>query len=72
VLMVSNFRYPSFKKVKLDRPLFFKTMIGVVLVASLLYLFSAEGFALIILAYVLYSPIRALRAINLRNIRIKR
>ncbi len=67
VLMVSNFRYPSFKKVKLDKPMVFKTMILLVLAASLLYLFSAEGFALIILAYVAYGPLRALRTINSRR-----
>ncbi|NOR56223.1 MAG: CDP-diacylglycerol--serine O-phosphatidyltransferase, partial [Sulfurovum sp.] len=67
VLMVSNFRYPSFKKVELDRPLVFKTMIVLVLVASLLYLFSAEGFAVIILAYTLYGPIRALNTLNSRR-----
>ena len=72
VLMVSNFRYPSFKKIQLDKPMVFKTMIILVLVASLLYLFSAEGFALIILAYTLYGPIRALRNLNLRKIKIKR
>ncbi len=67
ILMVSNFRYPSFKKVTLDKPMVFKTMIIFVLVASLLYLFSAEGFALIILAYVLYGPLRALKTINTRK-----
>ena len=72
VLMVSNFRYPSFKKVQLDKPMVFKTMIILVLISSLLYLFSAEGFAMIILAYVLYGPLRALRTLNLRNIKIKR
>jgi len=72
VLMVSNFRYPSFKKVQLDKPMVFKTMILLVLIASLLYLFSAEGFALIILAYTLYGPIRALRNLSIRNIRVKR
>jgi len=72
VLMVSNFRYPSFKKVKLDKPMVFKTMIMIVLAASLLYLFSAEGFALIILAYTLYGPIRALRTLNVRKIKIKK
>ncbi len=70
VLMVSNFRYPSFKKVKLDKPLVFKTMIISVIIASLLYLFAAEGFALIILAYVLYGPIRGL--ITLKNRRFGR
>ncbi len=72
VLMVSNFRYPSFKKVQLDKPMVFKTMIALMLVASLLYLFSAEGFALVILAYTLYGPLRALRTISLRKIKIKR
>jgi len=72
ILMVSNFRYPSFKKVQLDKPMVFKTMITLVLVASLLYLFAAEGFALIILAYVLYGPLRALYTINLRKIKLKR
>ena len=72
ILMVSNFRYPSFKKVQLDRPMVFKTMILFVLVASLLYLFAAEGFALIILIYVLYGPLRGLRTLNLRKIKIKK
>ena len=72
LLMVSNFRYPSFKKVQLDKPMVFKTMIVFVLIASLLYLYSAEGFAIVILGYTLYGPLRALRTINLRNIKIKR
>jgi len=72
ILMVSNFRYPSFKKVQLDKPMVFKTMIVFVLIASLLYLYSAEGFALVIFAYVLYGPLRAIRTINLRKIKIKR
>jgi len=72
VLMVSNFRYPSFKKVNLDKPMVFKTMIMLMLTASLLYLFSAEGFAIVILGYTLYGPLRALYALNLRKIHIKR
>ena len=72
ILMVSNFRYPSFKKVQLDKPMVFKTMILFVLIASLLYLFAAEGFALIILIYVLYGPLRGLRTLNLRKIKIKK
>ena len=72
ILMVSNFRYPSFKKIQLDKPMVFKTMILLVLVASLLYLFSAEGFAIIILAYTLYGPLRALRTLSIRKIKIKR
>ena len=72
ILMVSNFRYPSFKKVQLDKPLVFKTMIILVLIASLLYLYSAEGFAIVILGYTLYGPIRALRNLSLRKIKLKR
>ena len=72
ILMVSNFRYPSFKKIELDKPMVFKTMIALMIVASLLYLFSAEGFAIIILAYTLYGPLRALRTLSLRKIKIKR
>lgn len=72
VLMVSNFRYPSFKKVSLDKPMVFKTMIMLMLTASLLYLFSAEGSAIVILGYTLYGPLRALYALNLRKIHIKR
>ncbi|HIP28819.1 MAG TPA: CDP-diacylglycerol--serine O-phosphatidyltransferase [Sulfurovum sp.] len=72
VLMVSNFRYPSFKKVELDKPLVFKTMIALVFVTSLLYVFSAEGFAIIILIYVLYGPLRALHTLSKRKIHIKR
>lgn len=72
VLMVSNFRYPSFKKVSLDKPMVFKTMIMLMLTASLLYLFSAEGFAIVILGYTLYGPLRALHTLNLRKIKIKR
>ena len=72
MLMVSNFRYPSFKKVQLDRPMVFKTMIVLVLVASLLYLYSAEGFAIVILAYVLYGPLRAVQTMYIKKIKIKR
>ena len=72
MLMVSNFRYPSFKKVQLDKPMVFKTMIVLVLVASLLYLYSAEGFAIVILAYVLYGPLRAVQTMYIKKIKIKR
>jgi CDP-diacylglycerol--serine O-phosphatidyltransferase len=72
VLMVSNFRYPSFKKATLDKPMVFKTMIALMLTASLLYLFSAEGFAIIVLGYTLYGPLRALHMLNIRKVKSKR
>jgi CDP-diacylglycerol--serine O-phosphatidyltransferase len=67
LLMVSNIRYPSFKTVYLDRPIVNKTLIALMLVASLLYLFSAEGFAVLVWGYILYGPIRAVRAMSLRR-----
>jgi len=70
MLMVSNFRYPSFKKIQLDKPIVFKTMIILVLTSSLLYLFSAEGFALIIFLYVLYGPVRGLTTLKNRKFRV--
>jgi len=68
LLMVTNIRYPSFKSIQLDRPIVFKSLILLTIAASLLYLFSAEGFTLIVLAYILYGPIRAIRTMKLRNI----
>jgi CDP-diacylglycerol--serine O-phosphatidyltransferase len=67
LLMVSNIRYPSFKTVHLDRPIVYKTLILLMLIASLLYLFSAEGFAVLVWGYILYGPIRAVRAMSLRT-----
>lgn len=64
LLMVSNFRYPSFKKIDMKKPLVFKTLIILTLIASLIYLFSTEGCALVILTYVLYGPTRALKSMK--------
>ncbi len=72
LLMVSNVRYPSFKKVQLDKPMVFKTMIVLLLCASLLYLFSSEGFALIVTLYTLYGPLRAMKTLNERRPKFKR
>jgi len=72
ILMVTNFRYPSFKKIQLDKPMVFKTMIALMLSVSLLYLFSVEGFAIIIFIYAAYGPLRAVRSMSLRNIKIKK
>ncbi len=67
LLMVSNIRYPSFKTVQLDRPIVYKTLILLLLVASLLYLFSAEGLAILVWGYILYGPIRAVRTMEKRK-----
>ena len=67
LLMVSNIRYPSFKTVQLNRPIVNKALILLMLVASMLYLFSAEGFTMLVWVYILYGPIRAIRAMSLRT-----
>ncbi|MBD3790499.1 MAG: CDP-diacylglycerol--serine O-phosphatidyltransferase [Campylobacterales bacterium] len=72
ILMVSNIRYPSFKKIHLNKSMFFKTFIVLTIIASLLYLFSSEGFALVVLAYVVYGPLRAIRNLSMRNIQKRR
>jgi len=67
LLMVTNIRYPSFKTIQLDRPIVYKTLILLLLVASLLYLFSAEGLAILVWGYILYGPIRAVRTMEKRK-----
>ncbi len=67
LLMVSNIRYPSFKTIHLDRPIVYKTLIALMLVASLLYIFSAEGLALLVWLYIFYGPVRAVRTMSMRT-----
>jgi len=70
-LMVSNFRYPSFKKIDLNKNVALKVLIGIILVASLIYLFPIESIAAILTAYTLYGLVRAIfnirKAINKSN-----
>ncbi|WP_456394497.1 CDP-diacylglycerol--serine O-phosphatidyltransferase [Nitratifractor sp.] len=70
LLMVSNIRYPSFKRIDLNRPMMLKTLIFLTLVASLIYLFSSEGLVLLIFLYILYGPIRGIRVTMERSRRI--
>jgi CDP-diacylglycerol--serine O-phosphatidyltransferase len=67
LLMVSNIRYPSFKTVRLDRPVVHKTLIVLTISASLLYLFSAEGIVLLVAGYILYGLLRAVRTMRMRS-----
>lgn len=59
-LMVSNIRYPSFKKIDLSRANMLKVLILLILVFSLLYLFTLESILFIISIYVLYGILRAI------------
>ncbi len=68
LLMVSHFRYPSFKTIHLERQNIYRVLVLITVAVSLLYVFSAEGFTLIVLGYIIYGPIRAL---NPRKFRIR-
>ena len=63
LLMVSNIRYPSFKKIRIDRPMVTKTLVALIVVASLMYLYPVEGFAFFVTAYVLWGVGRTLYTI---------
>ncbi|WP_457594489.1 CDP-diacylglycerol--serine O-phosphatidyltransferase [Hydrogenimonas sp.] len=67
LLMVSNIRYPSFKKINLERPALTKTLIALIIVASLIYLFPVEGLALGITLYVGWGVGRAARTVMTRR-----
>ncbi|WP_457594228.1 CDP-diacylglycerol--serine O-phosphatidyltransferase [Hydrogenimonas sp.] len=67
LLMVSNIRYPSFKKINLEKPALTKTLIVLIIAASLIYLYPVEGFALIISLYVVWGVVRAARTLLTRR-----
>ncbi|MBP3223907.1 CDP-diacylglycerol--serine O-phosphatidyltransferase [Campylobacter sp. VBCF_05 NA6] len=59
-LMVSNIRFPSFKKINLKRPNAIKILVLLIVVFfSCLYLFKLEFPAFIILLYIGYGLVRA-------------
>jgi len=60
-LMVSNFRYPSFKKLDLNKNIAFKVLVLIIIVASFIYLYPIEAIAFILSSYVLYGIIRSVR-----------
>jgi len=60
LLMVSNIRYPSFKKIDMKKANLMKVFISLVLGFSLLYIFPIESTTLLISAYMFYGPVRAL------------
>ncbi|WP_456323400.1 CDP-diacylglycerol--serine O-phosphatidyltransferase [Hydrogenimonas sp.] len=58
LLMVSNIRYPSFKKIRLEKPIVTKTLLLLILFVSLLYLYPVEGLTLLISLYILWGLVR--------------
>ena len=60
VLMVSNIRYPSFKKVDMDKKHMRRTFVAIVAVAMFIFIYPVEGFAIFFVFYILYGPILSL------------
>ena len=62
-LMVSNFRYPSFKKIDFNKNVAIKVLILIIIIASLVYLYPVESIAIILTTYTFYGVIRGIRGI---------
>jgi len=60
-LMVSNFRYPSFKKIDFKKNLAIKVLVLIILAASFLFLFPTEAIAFYLSLYAFYGVYRAIR-----------
>ncbi|MCR2038732.1 CDP-diacylglycerol--serine O-phosphatidyltransferase [Campylobacter helveticus] len=58
ILMVSNIRYPSFKKLNLNRSSVLKVLICLMLLFSFLYLYPLESLVILASLYVLYGIAR--------------
>ena len=61
ILMVSNIRYPSFKKIDLKRANLKKALIAIIILFSFIYLYLVESIAIIFTVYILYGVIRGYR-----------
>jgi CDP-diacylglycerol--serine O-phosphatidyltransferase len=60
LLMVSNIRYPSFKKTDFTPNHIMKLFIFILFISLLIFMFPIEGFFLLFMIYILYGPIRAI------------
>ena len=59
-LMVSNIRYPSFKKVNFSPKHKMKLLVIILFIALSIFMYPIEGFALTFTLYILYGPIRTI------------
>ncbi|ASQ30923.1 phosphatidylserine synthase [Campylobacter avium LMG 24591] len=67
LLMVSNIRYPSFKKMNLDKTNVLRVLILLIMFLSLLYLYTLESILIAVSLYVCYGIFRAVWAIISRK-----
>lgn len=72
LLMVSNIRYPSFKKLNLDKAHYMRLFVSILVAAMAIFMYPIEGFALIFTLYIFYGPIRAIYTIYTRHSLLKR
>lgn len=68
-LMVSNVRYPSFKKIEFKKANKLKALVILIFTASLIFLFPLEIFTLIMSAYVVYGLSRAIYNLYIKKIK---
>ncbi len=59
-LMVSNIRYPSFKKIDLEKQNLLKVLIYLIMVFSIIYIYPIESVTVIITIYLFYGLSRAI------------
>jgi CDP-diacylglycerol--serine O-phosphatidyltransferase len=59
-LMVSNIRYPSFKKIDSNPKNVMKIFVFVLFIGLIIFMYPIEGFSLFFVFYLLYGPLRAL------------
>lgn len=58
ILMVSNVRYPSFKKIDFSRANFVKGLIVLIVTLSMIFIYPVEALCAIITIYALYGVVR--------------
>jgi len=71
LLMVSNIRYPSFKKINLKKNMLTKILITLISFASLMYLYPVEGFASLITLYILWGIVRAIYTLGSKKLSLR-
>ncbi len=60
-MMVSNFRYPSFKKLDLQKNIALKVLIFIIILASFIYLYPIEAISAILSLYAFYGVFRGIK-----------
>jgi len=60
ILMISNIRYPSFKKIDFTPKHAMKFFVTILLILFLIFMYPIEGFSFIFIVYILYGIIRAM------------